>query len=56
MPMQGSQVKVRPASAEVKVAKPSGGLLDVEGEDVTWSRYWDRILRDGDIVVVDSES
>ncbi len=36
----------------LKVRKPSGPLLDPEGEPVLMDTYWRRRLRDGDVEIV----
>lgn len=38
-----------------RVLHPDGRPLADDGERVTWSTYWARRLRDGDIVIVSPE-
>lgn len=43
-------VFIKPTSAALKVPKPAGDYLAVDGEEVELTTYWRRRLRDGDVV------
>lgn len=40
-----------PVSSELKVAKPGGGFLALEGEVVPWDTYWRRRQREGAVTI-----
>lgn len=41
---------VKPAKEGLKVRDPKGGHLPAEGAEVPCNPYWNRRLRDGDVV------
>ena len=43
--------RVSPAEGR-KVRHPGGAVLEPKS-DVTWSAFWQRLLNDGDVVLVD---
>lgn len=43
---------IAPAHEDVDVLRPDGRKLAPAGETVTWSTYWARRLKDGDIIIV----
>lgn len=47
----GTRVFLRPADG-LQVRRPDGPPLAAEGQEILWSPYWERRLRDGDIVIL----
>jgi len=46
---------IAPAAVGLRVRCPDGHVLDPAGETVTWETFWERRMRDGDIVEARSE-
>jgi ribosomal protein L19 len=46
------EIKVQPASKDIKVRKPDGAHLSDEGETVTRNAFWIRRIADGDGVEI----
>lgn len=46
-----SQKTIKPATGR-RVRQPDGTLLPESGQPVVWSAFWERRLRDGDIIEV----
>lgn len=44
---------VKPAREGQQIRRPDGRPLPPEGGRVEWSSYWQRRLRDGDIILTD---
>lgn len=42
--------KLKPASEGLLVRKPEGGYLSDKGEEVAMTTYWQRRLKEGDVV------
>ena len=53
-PVNGAMVPVWPLHARVPVGESAGAsFLPMAGRSVSWSRWWDQRLRDGDVTLSD---